>query len=676
MRVRWISGLVVSLGLLQGIPDAAGQLRTRSPSTSTSTTASTTTEGASTTFAESTSPPARSSTLRVTPGLCLTPTLAQCTNATWLDSACGREEIASGTTCDDLIDAAMQDRASDASPGWVPWSMHPEGVAQVVDGGSLSAGEHYSPDPFVIGSGYVSAEYGMPVPRGFVAPGTLQIEDVYDGWATTSTFQSCEEYVYERYYEIHELLRAVGAESSNALRVVQIAFGPEDDRASFGTRHLTSLVVRDVAGAPRHTLAYDSHSPGTFNAMSPKNAFFWLPPHQSTEIPDPGPDLHASIRAYSSAGAAYLDLVASARAEDAPGSANYAQNIYPRTLAYDRWWYTQALFERPRGPAVDHSGSPTDFLPGIGASDGPPAAADDLMVFDDGTPPTAEELLGSVTSVPGMRRYLANELDELYRVQTQLEELAARWYALNWRFEGSGWRPSALAPTPRTNVGGLTTRSRGGHNTIDNYDSVHSSPPDTAAGGGTFALDGQGGADTNVGGFAAVDGSETALRRAIVAEIVALLERGADAGCLEPGITPCDWSPAKLADRILRSPDREREREFRRCQSLVDGVAEGSSHPPSLGLMMNLLGETLVFEMPDGSPSCQVTVPTASRRATWARFTTRRRRVVTRRRPRRSGSICSRSKTRRTSGTPPPAPCAIRASARRAKNRWATTSSG
>ncbi|MCA9611866.1 MAG: hypothetical protein KC586_03805 [Myxococcales bacterium] len=598
MRIRLLSGLAVLLGLAQGAPGASAQLRTATVSTSG------TLSGTSTTSTRTTT-----TTLATTGKTCPTPTLDQCTDPAWLDSSCGQTEAASGTTCEALIDAAMQATADDADPSWVPWSMHPEGVARAVDAGSFSTGEHYSPDPLAIGSGYVAAEYGMSIPQGYVAADAFVARDPYDGWALHPEFRSCEEYVYERYYQIHELLRAVGDQGSAPLDVVRIAFGPDDDPASYGTHHLTSSWVRDVAGNLAYKMPYDSYPPSPYDAPNvafdaPKNAFFWLPPHQhTTEIPDPGPDLHASIRAYSSAGDAYLDLITSARAEDQPGSTHYRQEVYSQTFAYDRWWYHEALHERPRGPGIDRDDIADDFLPGIGAHD-PLAAADDFAVIDDGTPPTAEQLLGSVPSVPGMRRYLAAELDELYGVQQQLRDLAARWYRLNWRFVNSGWNPSSLEPEPT--VGGFTTREPTGHGEIDDFQVLEGSG---GIGSYTTGERDDDGGRTTVGGFAAADSSETALRRAIVAEMVTLLGRAADAGCLEPGITPCDWSPAKLAARVLRSPDRAREQAFTTCQSFVDGVAEGSTHAPSMGLMMNLLGDTLVFEMANGAPSCQVAIP-------------------------------------------------------------------
>jgi hypothetical protein len=534
-------------------------------------------------------------------------------DAAWLDSSCGRTEAASGRTCDALIDAAMQATADEASPSWVPWSMHPEGVARAVDGGSLSTGEHYTPDPLAIGSGYVAAEYGMSIPQGFVAPDALVVADPYDGWAATDEFRSCEELVYEHYYEIHELLRAVGDQGADTLRVVQLAFGPSDDPASFGTHHLTSSWVRNVAGESVYRLPYDSYPPSPYDqqhvADAPKNAFFWLPPRQAVdEIQDAGPDLHDSIRAYSSAGAAYLDLIASARAEDDPGSSHYLEQVYPQTFAYDSWWYRKVLYEGPRGPAISRGDAANDFLPGTGADHDPLDPADELVVIDDGTPPTAAELLGTVASVPGMRRYLASELDELFALQQRLRDLAARWQALNLRFLHSGWDPSELEPEPV--VGGfVVTREPTDGGDVDDFHVLEGS---SGVGTLTTVDGGDDGRPATVGGFVAADSSETALRRAIVAEMVAVLARGADAGCLEPGITPCDWSPAKLAARVLRSLDQPREHLFRECQEFVDGIAEGSTHAPSGGLMMNLLGDTLVFEIPNGAdePStCEVAIP-------------------------------------------------------------------
>lgn len=610
MTRRYFQALVLVLALGSTTSAQRGLTTTTTTTTATfsgGTTASTSTRTGTITTAVPPSPEQEAG--------CTIPTLQQCQDPAYIDTRCGQLQAENEWTCATLIDDAMSALGDDAVPEAVPWSMASEGVARTVDGGSMSVGDHYVADPLAIGSAYVAAEYGGAIPVGSTGAVNLTVGDVYDAWATSATFQSCQEHVYERWYPIHELLRTLGAEARDPLRVVQVAFGPADDPASFGTNHLMSLAVHDLAGEHVMTLPYDSYDRGPLDHRLAKNAFFWLPAFQATtEIPDPGPDLHASIRAYSAAGDAFLDLIESARAEDAPGSQHYVDEVYPRRLAYDRWWYEHALYEGPR--AAPFGGKVIDdaFLPGTGGEDGDGLVfdgADDLLQNDD--EPTAAELLGTVASVPGMRRYLAAELDELYAVQQRLLDLARRWYALNFRFEGSGWQPSELEPEGHDTPGGLITRSP---SRDDGGDYT------TLVGGGTSSLDdyaAEGGGDDDggaIGGGAtfelvAADSSETALRRALVAEMVALLSRAAEAGCLEPGITPCDWSPAKLADRLLRRPDRQREQAFRSCQRLVDGIADGSTHAPTNGLMMNMLGEVFEFESPSGQEVCEVAVPSS-----------------------------------------------------------------
>lgn len=600
MKLRFFHALVSLLALHATVQAQPRSLAPRETTTTTfsGTTASTPTRNGTLTTVVPPSPEQEEG--------CTIPTLSQCQDPAYIDTRCGQLQVDHEWTCAALIDDGMQALSEDATPGAVPWSMSAEGVARVVDGGSMSVGEHYVSDPLVIGSAYVGAEYGGAIPVASTGASVLTAGDTFDGWALSDTFMSCEEHVYERWYPIHEMLRALGSDARDPLRVVQVAFGPESDPASFGTHHLMSLAVHDLAGDEVMTLPYDRYDRGPDGSDRAKNAFFWLPAYQPVgqHLEDPGPDLHAAIRAYSSAGDAFLDLIESARAEDAPGTDHYVDHVYPQRLEYDRWWYTNVLFEGPRGgKAVGGAAVGDAFLPGIGAGGITPIdAAEDLLY--ENTEPTAAQLLGTVPAVPGMRRYLAAELDELYALQERLLDLARRWYALNFRFEGSGWLPSELEPeTPIFQGTVVRPPSRDSLTTLEDDDGfadyAAELPSDGPSGHGTF------------GDFAAADGSETALRRTLVAEMVGLLAHAADAGCLEPGVTPCDWSPAKLAARLLRGFDRQRDQAFRSCQRLVDGIAEGSTHAPTNGLMMNMLGEVFEFEDANGNEVCQVAVPSS-----------------------------------------------------------------
>lgn len=572
---------------------------------------------------------------------CVVPTLRECQDADYLASACGQaqQEIENVTTpgsCAKIMHDAMMDLRDAAEPGTVPFEMQGQGVARVIGGGPLgmaydedgdliSPDSHYDADPLSIESQYIAAEYGNPIPRDAM-PNQLTAGDVYDGWAMTNSFMSCAEYAYEQGYELNEYLRAYASGDHSNLRAVEIAFGDASDPESFGTRHLDDLDVRNIAGVPVTSLTYDRFpANGVQDIQDPKNSFFWLPPHQhASEIPDPGPDLFDSLRAASNIGATLLDMIASSRGDDNPGSAHYRENVYPGTLEYDNWWYRRALADGYRAPGGGHEG-PTDLNFNPTPSDGTPFTSEgDIQAILPDQEPTAEQLLGMVPGLP-MRRHLSAELDELYEVQQQLEDLAHQWYRLNWEYENSGWRPSALGtPTDGRGLNAhevthVTQQGSGGTGglrpTGDTRSLMSSQPDEPPAGASDFAVedDGEGtppGLEFE-GGFTAIPTDETSRRRAILTEMVELMKVGVEAGCLDPGVTPCDWSPAKLADRLLRSTTAQREEDYGVCQRVVNSIAIGSDQPSTNGLMSNMLGRTYRYLNSEGGTASTINVPSA-----------------------------------------------------------------
>ena len=559
--------------------------------------------------------PARSGSLQtVTPpgpeadAGCSVPTLSMCQDQSYLETECGQLQLENAWTCSVLIPQEFS-----ASASVIAYEISPTGVSKVIPGGSAESFAEYAADPGSLGSGYVSAEHGGFVPGLTPKAGNLQALDPYEAWASGTDFRSCQEYVYERFYEVHEFLRELGSDARDSYRVLEVAFGPEALASSFGTHHLHDLTVHALNGDETSMLHYGDEA---------KNTYFWLPPHLSTsEIVDPGPGLHDSLRIYSGLADMLLDAIEEARAIDDPGSSHYLESVYPQTLEYDQWWWRKALYDGYEPPG-GHVGVASDlmFNPESSGSD-PVVPAAKLAIPDDGIY-TPVELLGLVPGYPAMRRYLRAELDELYEVQARVKALAKRWGELNWSYIDSGWDPNQIAgegPGTHTSVDVLVTPTETdphvpgytvplpvGHpdpNGFNDYTAIDISPPpgdeiqpeprSTPRGGGST-------------GFAVPDTSETAQRRAILAELVELMRAGSVAGCLKPGITPCDWSPREFRQRVLRSLTREREAAYTTCQHVVDSIWQGTDQAPTDGLMMNMLGKTYAYNESNG---CSVTVP-------------------------------------------------------------------
>ncbi|MEO1174724.1 MAG: hypothetical protein AAFX94_22130, partial [Myxococcota bacterium] len=68
-----------------------------------------------------------------------------------------------------------------------------------------------------------------------------------------------------------------------------------------------------------------------------------------------------------------------------------------------------------------------------------------------------------------------------------------------------------------------------------------------------------------------VEVSEDIVRRRILEDILRLYRRAEAAGCLERGLTPCDWSPKRFARTVLHRFNELREDDYDRCNSYVPG---------------------------------------------------------------------------------------------------------
>lgn len=154
--------------------------------------------------------------------------------------------------------------------------------------------------------------------------------------------------------------------------------------------------------------------------------------------------------------------------------------------------------------------------------------------------------LGTTGGTKPIRKRLPAELDELYTLGQRFLHLQRDWVRLNIAYAGSGWTNDELGkPMGPTQFSGVKTPVN---------------PQGTLAttNGGTVPVP-------------IVQPSETVLRKRIVLEMLDLLERADDEGCLEKGLTACDWSPKLFASITANDFSDEQDRAFSQCNSFTGG---------------------------------------------------------------------------------------------------------
>lgn len=511
------------------------------------------------------------------------------------------------------MSTALRDEPT--QPVAVSREIQESGLLSCIDAGDFQEEAHYSADPLSLESQFVAAEFTgvLPLSPRSGIPNEFQARDPYEAWERRHGASSCNEYAYERYYELNRFLREVAAGPMDPRRIIAIAFG--GGPAAFGTHHRFDLDIhshdepRGRRATPVATLPYETHPPTPQTA--PKNAFFWLanrpqigaaPVGRNTGravFVAPGvqhaPGLFDALRAHSEEAAAYLDMIADSRQADAPGSDHYERRVYPRNLDYDAWWYAKMVADRTTpdpsstfAPQIDD----TLVLVGSGTSGGPRGPG---SLTNDATDETPD--LGYVASV-GLRRYLWDELNAFDQMQQEVYSLSQRWQELNRHWADSDWTVEELRPEPLVLVGAFAQTPSSGQNTTF----ASTSPGSGSGGSGSSHTRG-----ANFATEATALATETAQRRAIVERLRELLARGAEIGCLEEGVTPCDWSPNAFIRRVLRSTRTARAEAYRYCESVADGLREGSGEAPSVIPWAGLLGEDINYD-PGRIPAADFTL--------------------------------------------------------------------
>ncbi len=239
-----------------------------------------------------------------------------------------------------------------------------------------------------------------------------------------------------------------------------------------------------------------------------------------------------------------------------------AQNASTRP---DSWEFHKAMFEE----MVVENGAGTTFNDFVfGGSTGGGADAD-LPVA------------GGEVFVP--QAYLAEYLDEAQRLQDRWRRLLVHWGEANVRWQNSGWTPELLVDDDEDDpvLGGLIAVVPSVVPTVDTTVNISAAaqllaPTATDLPVLTRVVTQ---ADTSLPtrslGFVAeanVHDEETALRRALVDEMLTVLTRAFEMGFFEVGGGPGRWSPLMFSRRVNQSFEGEQQRIYDECHAFTKGV--------------------------------------------------------------------------------------------------------
>lgn len=469
---------------------------------------------------------------------CPVPTLEQCQAEGYLEEdSCGILQAQNDWTCARLIRQAADDDGIEESVSVIAFEVDALGVNNRVkkygEEPITEQERYYTPDMFSIRSQSAS--------RNFL-PGQQIAYNPYAAWeANGDEVRTCEEYVYEKFLDQTEFERLVGTAQHDYRRVFDIAYGPEYEPSSIGRRHLTSPLLRG-----RDLRAYGWMFDGS---ARPKNGFFELPMFASLPGKDPvpgAPSLASSIAGYNFLGLIAVSLIAD-RYETVEESWAWHLEMSETLSVEGR---KELGFQLP--PPNDDPGDPWQNL-----QIAPPPQADDD--FDDVIAEWTGRVPDEVAGDKILRRYLDDELNEFFDLQRRLRRLVREWARADVRFEGSGWTVADLKPQPEEPAG----------SSLDQV--LIANPPQSPLPLAVPAAVPPPGQRPLQLQAIELPPPENVIRKRILEEIIALYLRASELGCLEEGLTPCDWSTKLFARAVLHRFAAEREAAYDSCNEYVPG---------------------------------------------------------------------------------------------------------
>lgn len=442
---------------------------------------------------------------------CPVPTLAQCQDPSYLElDRCGQLERMNKWTCASLLEEAMKVKKSQQGEvlSTLPYGFDAQGVGKVVKSGPDPSKPYYEPDLY----SYTSQQAA----RDYQAAGGVLGVNKYEAYAANkNVIESCEEYAFEKFYDISEFTRRVGALRGDHVAQLALAFGPGSDPASIGTRHLNSAQLRGKDGRVFGTM---------LEGQRPKSAFFAIPQNPALKGKPATPGAPNLLLALHKAGASqYLSKL-----YGLPGNVD---NKWSAHLQYAR----DLLYVPPASPPKNLQIAPQ---------------ADDPGGF--------KSVMGTVKDQAGpnaKRKRLGKELDELYDLQLRFRSGFDEWARLNERYAGSGWTVDELGSIddgPQT-IGALQAASLN-PKPIDKL-APKPAPKKTP----TAVKD------------IAIEDPETVQRKKVLAEMRELMDKADDEGCFEAGTTACDWSPKLFSNAVRNTFADEQDAAFEQCQAFTKG---------------------------------------------------------------------------------------------------------
>jgi hypothetical protein len=478
---------------------------------------------------------------------CEVPTLEECQDLEFLeDRGCGAVQNSPDATCMTLFLAEVGEHEPEIDI--VPKKFSPSGVGEVVkhppDAPSTKV---YQPDLYSFASKTAARDLGFSDEIAV---------NLYAMWRNNGAqVTSCEEYVYEKYFDVNEFLRVAGPERAAVGKMVDVAFGSANDRSSIGTRHLGDARLRGYDGR-----VFGKTIQGTIRQ---KNRYFAMKNYPSLNSEGFGingaPPLLDSLSKRSLQGAALLAKIAASRLSG--------------STVQETWAWHKSMKETLR------------------ANPNAPAFLGPNQIVNNNGPQVQQGFniaaLGTTGGAMPIRRRLDKELDELYRQQLRVDELQAAWSRADVRFQGSGWtvQNSGLALPVQLGLSPNGVFMANGIAPKQNTPMLKVSPPNNTP---------------LVGGQLAIESPETVIRRAILDELLMLLIDADKEGCLDAGLTACDWSPQYFAERAGLRLNESQDRAYAFCNNLTSGN------------LQNVVNVSVPFVTDPAYPQFQCTVTTGS----------------------------------------------------------------
>ncbi len=488
----------------------------------------------------------------ISSGSCSQVTLEQCSDPEFLyETSCGAEQRSRmDSECADLLFDAMEAEAEDNGTelSIIAWEIDDDGVGPVVRSDRSAEERSFMPNLFSI--------HSQQAARGMVADADEVAFNEYDQWlGNGNVVNSCREYVWEKFADLNEFYHEIDDNWDDARAVYRVAYGPGNDRASIGTRHMNSRALRGRDGRVFGQL-YNPHRHVKRNALYElvqyPGAFSEVPPVAHVRLLD-------SLRARSLRTATILDKIEANRDEHG-------------TLQRSWRWHRDSsrALSRDHNPPEDGNGQISiDDLQG---SPPPPPAG-----------PSAANLgLAAGTQV---RRRLDGELNELAHKQDRLRALAAEWGRANLRFAPSDWSVESAGLAEEEN-----------HLDLIAIPPANQGPPLGFANGPPAVNVPAPLPQVGPSDFAGID-AETAVRKRILDEMIEIIDYLDSQSCTFAGRTPCDWSPALFVDDVRNRFGTRQDAAYEWCNDFTGGN------------LTNVLNLDVVFVDADDYPhlNCSVT---------------------------------------------------------------------